>query len=285
MEESLALVAKQGYQRLLLDGKILQLEDIPSRITHHASRVTSLTVIQDRLRLADTSRPRFVEACEQAYHFGKGKLAIHELPSTQHATRNTHRFSNRLHCASCDIEYREPSPALFSFNHPVGACPTCRGFGRVINIDYDLALPDRSRTLAQGVVKPWQTGLGAECQDDLLRTCRKFRVPTDVPFDQLPGKWQDLVIEGEPDYGKDTGARMAARLVWRQRLLSLARIEGLQDARARPAFPLPGLHPLPGLPRQTFPARSSAVSVRRGKPESRSPKTERRPKGEIRSPN
>ena len=53
------------------------------------------------------------------------------------------------------------------------------------------------------MVKPWQTGLGAECQDDLLRTCRQFGVPTDVPFNQLPKKWQDLVIEGEPGYGKD----------------------------------------------------------------------------------
>ena len=203
LEESLALVAKQGYQRLLLDGQMLQLEDIPSRITRHASRITSLTVIQDRLRLTDASRPRFVEACEQAYHFGKGKLAIHATRNTQYAASPTHRFSNRLHCASCDIEYREPTPALFSFNHPVGACPTCRGFGRVINIDYDLALPDRSRTLAQGVVRPWQTGLGAECQDDLLRTCRQFHVPTDVPFKQLTKKWQDLVIDGEPGYGKD----------------------------------------------------------------------------------
>jgi excinuclease ABC subunit A len=210
LEESLALVAKQGYQRLLFDGEVLGLEDVASRNTQPAPRTTSLTVIQDRLRPTDANRARFVEACEQAYHFGKGKLAIHELPSPQHATRNTqhappttHRFSNRLHCAPCDLEYRDPSPALFSFNHPVGACPTCRGFGRVISIDYDLALPDRSRTLAQGVVKPWQTGLGAECQADLLRTCRQFRVPTDVPFNQLPKKWQDLVIEGEPDYGKD----------------------------------------------------------------------------------
>ena len=222
LEESLALVAKQGYQRLLLGGQILQLDAVPSRITstlrsattedgHHASRPSSLTVIQDRLRLAESSRPRFVEACEQAYHFGKGKLGIYELasapshplPTTHDAPRAPLRFSNRLHCAHCDIEYREPSPALFSFNHPVGACPTCRGFGRVINIDYDLAIPDRTRTLAQGVVKPWQTGLGAECQDDLLRICPKFGVPTDVPFKQLPRKWQDLVIEGEPGYGRD----------------------------------------------------------------------------------
>ena len=207
LEESLALVVKQGYQRLLLDGQIVQLEEVPSRITHHASPLPSLTVIQDRLRLTGPSRARFVEACEQAYHFGKGKLTIHSLVSggsdSTLKVRDPQLFSNRRHCAECDIEYREPSPALFSFNHPVGACPTCRGFGRVINIDYDLALPDRSRTLAQGVVKPWQTGLGAECQEDLLRTCRQFGVPTDVPFNRLPKKWQNLVIDGEPGYGKD----------------------------------------------------------------------------------
>jgi excinuclease ABC subunit A len=218
LDESLALVAKQGYQRLLFDGQVLRLEDVPSRFTGHpssvaalrrvdASRLPSLTVIQDRLSLNDANRARFVEACEQAYHFGKGKLAIQALVSDASGGRvevaSPQLFSNRRHCAECDIEYREPTPALFSFNHPVGACPTCRGFGRIISIDYDLALPDRSRTLAQGVVRPWQTGLGAECQDDLLRTCRQFGMPTDVPFNRLPKKWQDLVIEGEPGYGKD----------------------------------------------------------------------------------
>jgi excinuclease ABC subunit A len=207
LDESLALVAKQGYQRLLLDGQILRLEQVPSRFTSHVSRPTSLTVLQDRLSLADANRARFVEACEQAYHFGKGKLAIHELVPENGGAKlkppKPQLFSNRRHCAECNIEYREPTPALFSFNHPVGACPACRGFGRIISIDYDLVLPDRSRTLAQGVVRPWQTGLGAECQDDLLRTCRQFGVPTDVPFNQLPKKWQDLVIEGEPGYGKD----------------------------------------------------------------------------------
>ena len=92
---------------------------------------------------------------------------------------------------------------MFSFNHPVGACPACRGFGRVISIDYNLALPDRSKTLASGVVKPWQTGQGAESQEDLLRACRRFGIPTDVPFQELPRQWQDLVIEGEPGYGQD----------------------------------------------------------------------------------
>ena len=61
------------------------------------------------------------------------------------AIMRTRHFSNRLHCAECDLEYREPSPALFSFNHPAGACPACKGFGRVIAIDYNAAIPDRSK--------------------------------------------------------------------------------------------------------------------------------------------
>src|SRR6266404_2436692 len=186
------------------------MEEAVSRFTPHASaakrqasRISFLTVIQDRLSLAQSNRARFIEACEQAYHFGKGKLAIRELPLTNEETFGVHHFSDRLHCAQCDIEYRDPSPALFSFNNPVGACPACRGFGRIISIDYSRALPDRSKTLAGGVVKPWQTGHGLESQNDLLKMCHHFEIPTNVPFDKLPKKWQDFVIEGEPDYGTD----------------------------------------------------------------------------------
>jgi excinuclease ABC subunit A len=203
LQESLALVAKQGYQRLLAGDKLLRLDEATSALAAHGC----LTVVQDRLTLAETNRARFVEACEQAYHFGKGRLAVRELvPAGAGAEPRAGKpqlFSNRRHCAHCDIEYREPSPAMFSFNHPLGACPACKGFGRIISIDYDLALPNRSRTLAQGVVKPWLSGMSAECQDDLMRACRRLGAPTDVPFNKLPQQWQDLVIQGEPGYGKD----------------------------------------------------------------------------------
>lgn len=198
--DSLALVSKQGYQRLLINREPLRIEEAAARLSGVG---TSLTVIQDRVRLSPSNRARFIEACEQAYHFGKGKLSIFEVSKGSAAACEPLRFSNRLHCAACDIEYRDASPALFSFNHPVGACPTCRGFGRVITIDYNLALPDRSKTLAQGVVKPWLSGQSAECQDDLMRICRARNVPTNVPFAKLDRKWQQLVIEGDPEYGKD----------------------------------------------------------------------------------
>ncbi|HYG22529.1 MAG TPA: excinuclease ABC subunit UvrA [Verrucomicrobiae bacterium] len=201
LTESLALIAKQGYQRVLLKGEILRLAEIPPESPDRLA-LCVITVLQDRVKIAPANRSRFTEACEQAYHFGKGKLAIHFL-GAQTNPAGPLLFSNRFHCAECDIDFREPSPALFSFNHPIGACPACKGFGRVISIDYDLAVPDRTRTIAQGVVRPWLTGTGAESQADLLRACRKLKVPTDVPFEQLPKKWQDFVINGEPDYGTD----------------------------------------------------------------------------------
>jgi excinuclease ABC subunit A len=205
LAESLDLIAKQGYQRILLHDRIVRLEESAAQLAGQST--PSLTVIQDRAKLVPASRARFVEACEQAYHYGKGKLAIRALDASQIVTAAPRLFSNRLHCAQCDIEYRDPSPALFSFNHPVGACPACRGFGRIITIDYDLALPDRSKSLADGVVKPWQSGQSAECQDDLLKFCQKRKVPTTVPFNQLPQKWQDWVLNGDPGYGKDAQHR------------------------------------------------------------------------------
>jgi excinuclease ABC subunit A len=199
LAETLGLVRRQGYQRLLTDGRVVRLEEAGG--LGKARLPGLLTVVQDRIQASESNRPRFTEACEQAYHFGKGKLSLWRMRADR--AEPPRRFSNRLHCAECDVEYRPPSPALFSFNHPVGACPKCRGFGRVISIDYQLAIPDASRTLAQGLVKPWQTGLGAECQADLMRMCRHAGIPTNVPFEKLPKKWRDLVVDGDPDYGKD----------------------------------------------------------------------------------
>ncbi|MSU63402.1 MAG: excinuclease ABC subunit A [Pedosphaera sp.] len=236
LSDSLALISKQGYQRLLVrslvggiveDGFALREAVMPygsaktqtgreltiTRIEDAAAALAGgnqglLTVIQDRIRLLPQNRARFVEACEQAYHFGKGRLLI--FPVEQRKGRSDgasiglpRRFSRGLHCAACDIEYREPSPALFSFNHPVGACSTCKGFGRTITIDYDLAIPDRSLSLAQGAVKPWQTETGAECQTDLKKFCRHQSIPMDVPFRELKPELQDWVIQGDPEYGKD----------------------------------------------------------------------------------
>jgi excinuclease ABC subunit A len=202
IEETIALIARQGYQRVVVDGGVMRLEESPAKFKERPP--ASIEVIQDRVTLVPANRSRFIEACEQAYHFGKGRLSVCPVANGGRIeAAQARRFSNRLHCAACDIEYREPSAALFSFNHPLGACPECRGFGRTVAIDYNRAVPDRSKTLAEGAVKPWQTGQGAECQQDLMKFCRKRRVPVDVPVRELPGEMQDWLLYGDPDYGKD----------------------------------------------------------------------------------
>ncbi|HSH94814.1 MAG TPA: excinuclease ABC subunit A, partial [Roseimicrobium sp.] len=201
LADSLELITRQGYQRIVLGKEILRIEEAGEKLQKLPH--PHLTVVQDRLTAGSTSRARFVEACEQAYHFGKGRLSLWSLSDGSTLPETAELFSNRLHCAQCDIEYRDPTPALFSFNHPIGACPSCKGFGRIISIDYNLALPDTSKTIAGGVVRPWQTGVSADCQTDLLKFCKQRHIPTDVPFAEMSEEHRTLVIDGEPDHGKD----------------------------------------------------------------------------------
>jgi excinuclease ABC subunit A len=205
LAESLALVEKQGFQRLLVNGELVRIEEAGDILSRRSASIAALTVVQDRLKTGATNRARFVEACEQAYHFGKGRLAIRDLPpgGGKGVPGKPRLFSAGFHCATCDIEYRDPSPALFSFNHPLGACPSCKGFGRTISIDYDLAIPDRSLSLAAGAVRPWRSGFSAECQEDLARFSKLRRVPMDVPFKNLTAAQQEWVLNGDPGYGSD----------------------------------------------------------------------------------
>ena len=153
LQESLGLISKQGYQRLLVGPEIVRIDEAPSCLTPDTSH---LTVVQDRLKPAPANRARFIEACEQAYHFGKGRLTVHFLgaaiSNSQFQILNFQSFSASFHCAACNLDYPESTPALFSFNHPVGACPACKGFGRIISIDYNLAIPDRSKKIGRAHV-------------------------------------------------------------------------------------------------------------------------------------
>ncbi len=198
--EQLALLSKQGFQRLLLDDAVVRVDEAQSAIRNPQA---AITVIADRVKLVAENRSRFVEACEQAYHFGRGKLTVRGAAADGHWSSVLGHFSAGFHCAACDLDYREPTPALFSFNNPVGACPTCKGFGRIITIDPDLALPDRSKTLAEGVVKPWQTETGKQCQDDLVRAAKKRGVSMHVPFRELSAEHQRWVTDGDDGYIPD----------------------------------------------------------------------------------
>ncbi len=156
-----------------------------------------LEVRQDRLTLDPRRRARLVEALEAALRGGHGHAVVRLGAEPDETVR---RFSAELHCADCDLAYRDPQPNLFSFNSPIGACETCRGFGRLIGIDYGLVVPDETRSLRGGAIKPFQSPSFAECQADLLRFARLREVPTDVPWRELTPKARAWILEGEGDW-------------------------------------------------------------------------------------
>ena len=168
---------------------------------HHRETGT-LYVVQDRFRLGNTDPARSLEALEFAMRLGNGKVTIFALSSTETSTEQNPAtqqrlvFSNRLHCAPCDINYDEPTPSLFSFNSPLGACEACRGFGRVIGVDFGLVIPDERKTLREGAVKPWQSPSFKDCQNDLLRHAPAAGVALDTPWQSMSQFDKDWVLDG-----------------------------------------------------------------------------------------
>ncbi len=177
-DEVASLLAAQGYQRIFREAEGI------------------IDVVQDRVLLSPDNRARIVEDIEACFKHGSGRADIHPL-DREGRSLLPHRFSQGLHCPHCDIQYQEPVANLFSFNSPIGACETCRGFGRIIDIDYGLVIPDESKSLREGAIKPWQTKSYHECQDDLMKYARRKGIPVDTPWRELSEAEREWVMEGE----------------------------------------------------------------------------------------
>src|SRR5262245_25373025 len=204
-QESFAGLQQQGYLRVWLNGQVVR-ADAELRNIRLGARVQ---VIQDRLTVSEQNRARLVESIETALRFGKGKINVIALlagsrSSDLDSPAREHPFSTGWHCAHCDLEIRAPTPGLFSFNNPLGACPECRGFGRTIAIDLNRAIPDRALSIAQGAVRVFRGEEMGESQKDLLRACAREEIDVQLPFEELPKCDQDFVINGEKGSGQYT---------------------------------------------------------------------------------
>jgi len=160
---------------------------------------TVLDVVADRFRLASVERARLMEALEAALHRGGGQITVHAQNGGD-ADDLTWKFSTGLHCPESDRRYAEPIASMFSFNSALGACDTCRGFGRVIGVDYGLVIPDDKLTLRGGAIKPMQTPAWKECQQDLMRHAEAAGIPRDTPWARLTPEQQAWVIGGSPHW-------------------------------------------------------------------------------------
>ena len=157
-----------------------------------------LDVVADRFRLSNAEKARVIEAIETALKRGGGRLNVYALK--EDAEPDMWRYSTGLHCPDSDRRYADPIPSAFSFNSAVGACEVCRGFGRVIGVDYNLVIPNDKLTLRAGAIKPMQTPAWQECQDDLMRHAEIAGIPRDTPWNKLTPEQKHWVIGGTPSY-------------------------------------------------------------------------------------
>ena len=177
----------------------------------------TLDVVADRFRIGSAERARVIEAIEVALKRGAGRMMVYALPNQELTALDGQapegdlalksvtapvlwKFSTGLHCPESNRRYSDPIPSMFSFNSAVGACDTCRGFGRVIGVDWGLVIPDERLTLRAGAIKPIQTPAWKEAQDDLMRHAEAAGIPRDTAWNKLTPEQKAWVIDGTPNY-------------------------------------------------------------------------------------
>ena len=154
-----------------------------------------LDVVADRFRIGAVDKSRVIEAIEVALKRSGGRVNVYAGDEGI-----MWKFSTGLHCPESDQRYADPIPSAFSFNSPVGACEKCKGFGRVIGVDYGLVIPNDKLTLRAGAIKPMQTPAWKECQDDLMRYAEAAGIPRDTPYSKLSDAQKHWVINGSPSW-------------------------------------------------------------------------------------
>jgi len=199
---------KKGFARLLVDGRAVSFDDVdPAALPDRAT----LKVVVDRVQLGDEDlRQRLTDSIETAYLEGGGAAWAVEQSNLETREPNAdgpkldgpkvHKFSERFDCRTCGISYEDPQPRLFSFNNPFGACPTCHGFGNIIELDMALVVPDPAKSIAQGAIEPWSKPHYRTQLADLKRAAKKVKVRLDVPWSELSDAEKQFVIDGGEDF-------------------------------------------------------------------------------------
>src|SRR6185436_19065414 len=186
---------KAGFYRAWIGGEVRDLNDVDTK------SFTSLELVITRLRIEDERRSQITEAIEQAFELSKGNVNVLEeseegAPEGAARVWLSHRFTSHFACNKCGSEFLEPTPHMFSFNSPLGACTNCQGYGRIIGIDMEKVIPNRALRLDELPIAPWNSPGYEDCYEDLEKAAKKYRLRLDVPIQDLsPEEW-DLLYNG-----------------------------------------------------------------------------------------
>jgi excinuclease ABC subunit A len=193
----LGSLLQRGFARVKAGDRILDLAELqarpgngPTDLDPKTLSPKNLSVVLDRVVVGPDSRRRITDSLETALAEGEGRASVDLLE------RGVLAVSRDFHCSACGVALSRPQPLLFSFNHPLGACPECRGFGNVLRYDEARVVPDQTRSLADGAVEPWSHPSGRWYQKQLLKAAKKRGVDTSVPYASLSDEDRQWVYEG-----------------------------------------------------------------------------------------
>jgi excinuclease ABC subunit A len=201
VQNTIETLRKKGFGRLLVDGRAVTFDDIDIKALAGAPLVR---VVVDRVQIGgDGVRQRLTDSIETAYREGGGAAWAIQLLAEggkPEPTSVEHSFSERFECRTCRIAYEDPQPRLFSFNNPFGACPTCHGFGNIIELDMNLVVPDTGKSINQGAIEPWSKPHYRSQLAELKRAAKKAKLRLDVPWVDLTDAEKRFVVEGDGDF-------------------------------------------------------------------------------------
>ena len=190
---------KRGFNRLFQNGQVFEFSTPESLLDVNFSEPVFGLV--DRLVVSADQRSRIVDAVEIGYREAGEVIFETALRDGDGETPQRLRFSQRFECKNDGSRYEEPEPRLFSFNNPYGACPRCQGFGNTIDIDLDLVIPDKRKTLNEGAIEPWTKPKYRPLFTELKRFARLAEIPLDVPWYELDADAQKLIVDGDRGFG------------------------------------------------------------------------------------
>jgi excinuclease ABC subunit A len=188
VEELWTSLTRRGFARVLVDGAVVDLAQAPPPA---AAGAREIGVVLDRVVLDAAHHRRLRESVDTALREGNGRVDVHVVGGPVRS------FAEALRCPACGTALERPQPLLFSFNHPLGACPECKGFGNVLKYDEARVVPDPTRTLADGAVEPWTYPSGRWYQRELVKAARRRGFDLDKPYAALSQDERAFVYEGD----------------------------------------------------------------------------------------
>lgn len=193
--ESMESLKQSGFYRIWIDGETVDISEIDRTPSLHHSITPPFEVVLDRLVIRD--EPRLSDSIEMAWKEGKERLKIIIFKETG---KELLRFSSKNSCDDCNIELPEPTPILFSFNHPVCACPECKGFGNVLIYDEDIIVPDKYASLSEGAIEMWEKPVAKWWKDQMIKGAKKSGIDVNKPYSELTKEEKDIIFRGNQHF-------------------------------------------------------------------------------------